>query len=138
MREILFRAKSEDNYPYSSRWEYGIPFKDSYGNYVMKTTYGLVDVKKDTVGEFTGLTDKNDVKVFEGDIFEYELGDGRKKTYVVEWSYCYLGLVAKEIESKPLDWVRTRIDLLTRSALAVIGNVYDNPELLKGNDDTAD
>lgn len=133
MREILFRAKSEDNYPYPSRWEYGVPFEDSYGSYVMKTSYGLVDIKKDTVGEYTGLTDKNGVKIFEGDIVEckyvlgvitYQIGTARNDYtagFIVSWIFA--------------DYLRQELGFwATQRDINVIGNIHDNPELL--GDDT--
>lgn len=155
MREILFRAKAinriegrEYRTKYKNGdWVFGLlskPYHD-FNGYIqpaeMRNTDGVdgIDVDHETLGQFTGLTDKNGVKIFEGDIFERELDDGRKKTYVVEWSHCYLGLVAKETKSKHFPkWVRTRLDILCYMDLEVIGNAYDNPELLGGDDHAAD
>lgn len=81
-------------------------------------------VESDTVGQFTGLCDKNGVKIFEGDIIRFV--NGQKKVngewvdneliYTVEYSKgafcCVSGL------SEVLD------------AVEVIGNIHDNPELL--------
>lgn len=78
MREILFKAKRKDN----NEWVYGWLLKtkydtkrifirtfpnkdDDYENYV---------VIPETICEYTGLTDKNGVKIFEGDIIENKIG----------------------------------------------------------------
>lgn len=138
MRDILFRAKRIDN----DEWVYGYYIKthDYLDNREIHLIVGIDstsfpaneitdtnEIDPETLGEFTGVTDKNGVKIFEGDIFEREVNDGEKKTYVVEWSREYLGLVAKEIKCKPqqFEWIRTRLDLLARSDLEVIGNIYE-------------
>lgn len=156
MREILFRAKAInriDGHEYRTKykngdWVFGLlskPYHDVNG-YIqpaeMRNTDGVdgIEVDHETLGQYTGLTDKNGVKIFEGDIFDREIDDGKTKRYIVEWSRNYLGLVAKEIRGKPRspEWVRTRLDILTREDLEVIGNAYDTPELLGGDDHAAD
>jgi uncharacterized phage protein (TIGR01671 family) len=151
MREILFRAKSVNDYPYPSRWEYGIPFKDSYGSYMMKTSKGLVEVKKETVGEFTGLTDKNGVKIFEGDILESFYKKKRIVSVVkygaFEPEFFYecaeaqgfflygmklYGLYAYDLAGSEMMLVEDM-----RQA-KIIGNIHDTPEILGGDDHAAD
>ena len=140
MREILFRAKSEDNYPYPSRWKYGAPVEDSYEScYMMITSKGFVEIKKETVGEFTGLTDKNGVRIFEGDIIRYIRKSGVPIIGVVVY-----GDYSFPPEDMPfhrgfyIEWTREptlRQELgfwAMRRAAEVIGNVYDNPELVGG------
>ena len=143
MREILFRAKSADNYPYPSRWERGVPFEDSYGSYMMKTSYGLIEVKKETVGEYTGLTDKNGVKIFEGDILSSDrypyTSDGSQNYFaeVVWFDNCpAFGLFIFKAPKSLVRGVAEGTEFIEDdlSDMEVIGNIYDNPELV-GDDD---
>lgn len=125
MREILFRAKREDN----GEWAYGyyVCLPDVAGSVSMlhvpagnpdesnKTYY----VKKSTVGQFTGLTDKNGTKIFEGDIVEYE---GKR------YSINYLPHYARFSAVKP----NTVFCVFAYQRGEVIGNIYDSPELIGG------
>ena len=73
-----------------------------------------------TIGQFTGLTDKNGVQLFEGDIFH--IGD-RLLTYTVIWEDC--GLKGKQNGSS------CRIGLeYWKNAITIVGNVHDNHEMI--------
>lgn len=112
MREILFRGKRSDN----SEWIYGnlISFWDktfiapSYTN-----TFHRVEIVPETVGQWTGFKDKNNKRIFEGDIMR---NDGNVVEYC-NGSFCING------DSPIAYWTGTE----------VIGNIYDNPKLLKGD-----
>ena len=143
MREILFRAKSADNYPYPSRWEYGVPFEDPYDSYMMRTSKGFVEIKKETVGEFTGLTDMNGAKIFEGDILasnRYPYTDDNNQNYfaeVVWFDNCpAFGLYTFKAPNSAVRGVAEGSEFIEDdlSDMEVIGNIYDNPELLRGDD----
>jgi uncharacterized phage protein (TIGR01671 family) len=92
-------------------------------------------IEPDTVGQYTGLKDRNGQEVFEGDIIESEPREGiytRKTLYEITYDaiYCsYVGVFIKcleglvEAENQPLGELRFKA--------VIIGNIHENPELLK-------
>lgn len=125
MREILFRGKTN-----KGKW--------AYGNLEVKTDkvciitpddtplgiYGVVD--PETVGQYTGLADKNGTKIFEGDIVIADaLSEPRKVEFVDNEYWCAFCLVAANDEC---DY------LFEYGNVEVVGNIYDNPELLQGGE----
>lgn len=140
MREILFRGKRVDNGEWVEGYYCGkvnktffSPAEDS-AQIIDKDLYWH-EVIPETVGQYTGLTDKNGKKIFEGDIVRatctYNTGHGvRKETnsYAVKYheNYCYFYLA------------RRRNNLLFDGNWSyfvddfeVIGNIHDNPEFLE-------
>lgn len=130
MREILFRGKQIDN----GEWSEG---HYHYANWYLPPSMEIVDVthyilpighgdahKVDpsTVGQFTGLTDKNGKKIFEGDICKGAWGT----IFQVVYDDCYLGFRAKEKSG-----LSNCIDYYGLDRIEVIGNIHDNPELLE-------
>lgn len=142
MREILFRAKRDKAYCASQDWTYGVPFIDYEGDCIFKTDTSEFVVDAETVGQYTGLTDKNGKKIFEGDIFLIEddmiaviiFHDGcfRLKTYgqigvFTESGYDECGGGYGVIECEPIDWYYIH-------DMQIVGNIHDNPELIKGGE----
>jgi uncharacterized phage protein (TIGR01671 family) len=121
MRKILFRGKQVDN----GEWVYGYLYITHDGEYeiscydsetnIERITYIVVP---ETVGQFTGLTDKSGKKIFEGDIG----WDCHNECYgVVEFSDGKFSYVWENI-CTDLYEVSNDVDF--------IGNIHDNPELL--------
>lgn len=77
--------------------------------------------------QFTGIKDKDEKEIYEGDIVEYDVqDDGEKANYKVEW--CEYGRwTLKRIGSK--DWAS--VGTVEWEITKKIGNIYENPELLK-------
>lgn len=89
-------------------------------------------VDYDTVEQFTGLLDKNGTEIYEGDILR--LGNSDSGVCEVGWSesvsaYCIRFHFEAELGLKPLgSWKECERNIV------VIGNIHDNPELLKGGE----
>ena len=122
MREILFRGKRLAN----DKWKYGsyVFQYDCHLIYLTSTEgeYGFDNyhIDPETVGQYTGLKDKDGLKIFEGDILKTIFGVG----YVVYGIGCF------SVQYEPTN--RPAIDIVMNdSDVFVIGNIHDNPELLK-------
>jgi uncharacterized phage protein (TIGR01671 family) len=129
MRDILFRAKRDKNYCATQEWTYGVPFFDHEGDCIFKTASSERVVDPETVGQYTGLTDKNGTIIFEGDIV----------AGAVHWLERYKkGVVAFRDGSFGLIWYRGDVEQfnaftsMCNVEYEVIGNIHDNPELLEG------
>ena len=127
-REILFRGKRTDN----GEWIYGslignnvivgevVDFDDDYFN-----TQFWYKVNPETVGQFTGITDKNGIKVFEADIVKHKfrrIWAEQEHTSVVVWNDNFMCYYLFDGASN----IRMREDVIYE----VIGNAYDNSELI--------
>lgn len=124
MREILFRGKRTDNGKWITDSETYI--KDGDGTWLSDEELNVVKVIPESVGQYTGLTDKNGTKIFEGDIVRWTDSAGTTNNFVVIWD-----------NHKAMFYLHScgySVDLCDCCAkeLTVIGNTYDNPELLKG------
>ena len=143
MREILFRGKTEDG-----KWEYGYPYEIYRNCHTRKViarppdAFGkgkYTEIIDETLSQFTGLTDKNGTKIFEGDIVNYPdtylswSGDVDVKGNVgaVEWDkrtmcFYFSNRIAVDMEEFfVLNGCMTDVE--------VIGNIHDNPELIGGD-----
>ena len=134
MREILFRGKRTDN----GKWECGdllspnefnaiphivyIDYLNEYGDIGEIST----PVIPETVGQYTGLTDKNGKKIFEGDIVTGYFNHEKIVGYVFYGGNAHFFIQRDGIYGIGLDnsdcW------------LEVIGNIHDKPELLEGGE----
>lgn len=129
MREILFRGKRTDN----GEWVEGY-YSNLGGNHprILKDNIFIgkrgmvlelenIKVLPETVGQYTGLTDKNGKKIFEGDIVRA----------FTRFSEIYVSPVAYHDGTfwfKNWSWTKF---LFKFEKIEVIGNIHDNPELLK-------
>lgn len=120
MREILFRGKKIDG----GEWIKGFYAENGHGssNIQPKGKFLACLVKPETVGQFTGLTDKNGNKIFEGDILESD-----SERFVVDWDDEFSGFYLTDVNPR-----HQGVAMFANVADDgyIIGNVHDNPEML--------
>ena len=134
MREILFRGKRKD----IGKWVYGwfCPKDFEPSTFAVIDTPNIIrekdllwcEVLPETVGQYTGLTDKNGKKIFEGDIVRVEYNGSNTGDSGI-------GSVAFEngVFGIPWGWHKDFIPLIgfCHHTFEVVGNVYDIAELQK-------
>lgn len=136
MREILFRGKRADN----GQWVEGFYAKSGDKTFIIidnDIAVGYVTMKEiipKTVGQYTGLTDRNGTRIFEGDIVEMHGGcdamDMREYDIRCMVVYGRTGYGA-DIGFAGAYKSGMRVSLMGEGSLTVIGNIHDNPELLE-------
>ena len=135
MREILFRGKRTDN----GEWVEGDVLQTRYHSghieyQIMPQTpvSSAYPVLSETVGQYTGLTDRNGKKIFEGDICRFkrfnDVHVGKivfnvKTASFIMWYQSIVGAYGEKATQKML--------LSVCDDIEVIGNIHDNPELLE-------
>lgn len=140
MREILFRGKRKEHdfYGLGGKWVYGIPIQTHIGTFICFEEnphycgqYGYMEIEKlskiipETLGEYTGLTDRNGKRIFEGDILKIKYTP-KSVVAVVKYDEFCAGFVAVVSEYLTLGFGAD----FDNNSCEIIGNVYDDPELL--------
>ncbi|VTX87793.1 YopX protein [Enterococcus hirae] len=112
--------------------EFGQEMK--YGQAGRLITHAEMSPDKYILMQSTGLKDKNDVEIFEGDIVLFSVSDGFNhldhEKAVVQASGCHSGLICKLVDLD-LEY-RIYYDPVFHTDYEVIGNIYENSELLEG------
>ena len=123
MREILFRGKRDGD----GEWVMGD--RAGYSDYVM--IWDLIDkgvgylVDPATVGQFTGLYDKNGKKIFEGDIIKTDYHE-------LKMAVCYnTRLASFSLENRHWMYPHYFEEAVRTKDVEVIGNIHDTPDLAK-------
>lgn len=155
MREILFRGKCKTD----NEWLYGFPYvtrKNAVKINWYCSEFGSMrtdEVDPETVGQFTGLTDKNGKRIFEGDIFKFddEVWESSYTSCGTEYDSFAVenyGVVGFDEDMARFDFIKYKFSENSVEAdlhenhtidfsefvceLEVIGNIHDNPDILKG------
>ena len=128
MREILFRGKRIDNGEWvfgdliREPWGYCIQVVTGSGNEYIRKKYAITE---ETVGQYTGLNDKHGKRVFEGDIISFFNWGGNVLKRAVVWDP-QLGRFSVFIDGA----LSVGVNPIS-GPHKVIGNIHDNPELMK-------
>lgn len=132
MREILFKAKRIDN----GEWAQGaVLFHDTDATTIFNQHMGDgslqgFEVNPSTICQYTGLKDKNGNKIWENDIFQYTDGTMVTQKDLIEYNETHASFVRlRNTEKLGLQYLW--IDEATCNHGEVIGNIFDNPELLQ-------
>lgn len=130
MRTIKFRGKRLDN----NEWVYGYLADKSYINDIDTVDLSSIEVSLDTICEYAGLDDKNGKEIYEGDIVKAPLldpifGDVISDAFDNVAIAFYNGsFVVAYYQGRHKIYLQDLYD-----KIEVIGNIYDNPELLEGD-----
>lgn len=139
-REILFRGKRKDNgeYVYGNLFipdKPDTPTQICIGTNVIRIAY---DVVPETVGQYTGLTDKNGKRIFEGDIVK-GVAFSTDFIGVITWIDEIAGFGVRYFNERrtPTAWENSSILKMIQKghkdqfAAEIIGNIHSNPDLLE-------
>lgn len=151
MREILFKGKRKDNGEWVEGYYYKMSettycFKEDYErkpvpehHYILQermTDWGLpnqmvqIEIDPETLCQFTGLCDKNGKKIWENDIFQYTDKTMVTQKDLIEYNETHASFVRlRNTEKLGLQYLW--IDEATCNHGEVIGNIFDNKELLQ-------
>lgn len=145
MREILFRGKDVE----TGEWIEGFYVCLNSKGHRIYNGYAETDcgdyypdfwkVDPSTVGQYTGLTDKNGKRIFEGDVFRYDYAGLEGIAVVTFGEYSFGADRCKNNVGFYANWISSpayyRQDLcfwVCVRGVEIVGNIHDNPELLKG------
>lgn len=134
MRETKFRGKRLDN----GEWIEGdlLRMLDHWFIFPDPAPEGIDKYAVDpaTVGEYTGLKDKNGKEIYEGDVIRSPLSEDKTRPHRIFYHTGNAAFMGALVDRKELCYLRLDQDWIYKFEKEVIGNIHDNPELLKGGE----
>ena len=122
MREIKFRGKAS----LYNIWVYGCYCATKINTFIIDENGELFPIYKDTVGQYTGLKDKNGKEIYEGDLVKFPSGLGGKETCIIYYDEWQNSL---NIKNYPIGYIYDGLyNLKNKKEIEVIGNIYDKEE----------
>ena len=143
IREVIFRGKRTDNGEWVKCSETYI--RDGDGIWLSDENLNVVTVIPETVGQYTGLTDKNGKRIFEGDILDVSsdvayggVAVHRLGYFVVEfYNGCFMKSALDDPQLSFFDNAKRKglYHFISTDIHKIVGNIHDNPTILKGGGD---
>ena len=140
MRNIKFRGKTLK----TNQWVYGMPVETEKRCWLVSspgTSFAdgdlmlyYIEVDPETVGQWTGLQDKNGVDIYEGDVIDIGIVPRKPRIGIVEWikPYCSFLLHQQDPTFEDEFWgLYCSSTDNSSTAYRILGNIHDNPELVK-------
>lgn len=126
MREIKFKGIDDAN----DEWIYGSLVKVDEDYYILEDgeikahSYNKVD--ENSVGQYTGLKDKYNTEIYEGDILELTYFDDSKNVMYVSYSDSAKFVLIEQVKN-----ISVNMEFFDKENMEVIGNIYEDKELLR-------
>lgn len=134
MRETKFRGKRLDN----GEWIEGdlLRMLDHWFIFPDPAPEGIDKYAVDpaTVGEYTGLKDKNGKEIYEGDVIRSPLSEDKTRPHRIFYHTGNAAFMGALVDRKELCYLRLDQDWIYKFGKEVISNIHDNPEFLKGGE----
>ena len=140
MREILFRGKDVRTGYWKEgslvrEWlgvDIGYTIRDVPDRFNQIAFRSIVDPK--TIGQYTGLTDKDGKKIFEGDVCKFREWDNGEMCWIghVHFEHCQFIISGRANKERSSDFYLV-LSRFSPENIEVIGNIHDNPELLEAD-----
>lgn len=131
MRDVKFRGQSKQ----TGAWLYGSLIRRGERCFILPFTGKMraadTEVIPATVGQYTGLKDEHGKEIYEGDVIRSPLSEDKTRPHRIFYHTGNAAFMGALVDRKELCYLRLDQDWIYKFGKEVIGNIHDNPELLK-------